>query len=426
MPGKKYWGNMSEGFIETRLAELQKFLNNLSKYPYIYGHRAVAEFFGLQSQLMGDFKYWALVLTSKASGFIDGDTWFQNGWRGNKLNYLLTSKATSSILSFLPYGPDSWRFRKISDTRAALNVLSKLNSTYISQASSVWVDEKGVSTINELSKDGSLRDKMYQTRSYDDFLYKYGHENWGSLDVGMVKLYGKQILDALIMLNKLNYPFVDVHCGNLWVKDGFIQIGDVEFTVCGHSSMLRQEMLKSKLVKSLQDMMVFSFGTCMYEMLGGRLMYSEEESLDVVPDDGLTIIESIFSPHGSQLPTLQQLFDHSFFSDVSFQQSNVTDIELTETEKSVLSKMTNNLETRFAVEKTLLEEFFSNGHPSQVINQTTSFLKANEMLRINHMKLLPKSGIELTNTQNIIPSEDHKVINPMTSTNQSEGLTVDS
>uniref|UniRef100_A0A0N5C3G8 PX domain-containing protein n=1 Tax=Strongyloides papillosus TaxID=174720 RepID=A0A0N5C3G8_STREA len=354
LPGKKYFGNTNEAFISERLLHLQSFLNTIFSLPILYGNKNVWEFFGLEKGAIGDYKYWVLVLMRNQTKFHDDDSYFvECGWRGNKINYFYnSSKKGLKMLSWLPFGIDSLKNEKISNINEILEFFSSLKLPFIYPVDSRWVDEKGIGCMRNVNCKGSLRDFVWNVKKpLDNFLHKYGsHKKCISLQLNDIKVIGRQVLETLIFFYSINYPFTDIHCGNIKTNDKVFYLFDIEFTLCGHSSIHRAGMLRSNSVKTIQDMMVFSFGNCLYEMFGGGIFFPDknpDEGYKNLPDEAFQIFRSIFEPSNNTLPSLQQLFDNIFFDIPEYKKfENIDNVDVPKNILTTLEKLKISIESR--------------------------------------------------------------------------------
>ncbi|CEF65328.1 Slowpoke-binding protein [Strongyloides ratti] len=342
--------------LPERLINLQSFINRIFSLPILYGNKNVWEFFGLEKGAIGDYKYWVLVLMRNQIKLYEDDSLFvECGWRGNKINYFYgNSKKGLKLLSWLPFGVDCWKNGKISNLSEVLEFISLLKIPFIYPVDSRWVDEKGIGCTRNVSSKGSLRDILWDVKKpLDNFLNKYGSQKkCTSLELNNIKIIGRQILESLIFLYSINYPFIDIHC---------------EFTLCGHSSIHRAGMLRSNNVKTIQDMMVFSFGNCLYEMFGGGIFFPDKNPNDGyknIPEEGLEIFKSIFNPTNNILPSLVELVNSKFFN--TSEDKNFEDLNNIVIPKNIyitLEKLKASIENRLNEDR---EKLF---HEEQIIQK---------------------------------------------------------
>jgi 5-methylthioribose kinase len=68
----------------------------------------------------------------------------------------------------------------------------------------------------------------------------------------------RQMLEVISVLNEINYPFYNFHCGNLLITEESCEIIDLEFALAGHSTFNRHSLIRSKaqVCKLYQNMIV--------------------------------------------------------------------------------------------------------------------------------------------------------------------------
>uniref|UniRef100_A0A0N4ZNC3 PX domain-containing protein n=1 Tax=Parastrongyloides trichosuri TaxID=131310 RepID=A0A0N4ZNC3_PARTI len=418
LPKKKLFGNLNEAFISERLLHLQSFINKIFSLPILYGNKKVWEFFGLEKLSIGDYKYWVLVLTRNQPKCNDTDCSFiECGWRGNKINYLINNnKNLPKLLSWLPFGPHFNKYQKTNDLTAILEYIGSLKLPFIMPPSSSWVDEKGIGCIRDIDGKGSLRDLLWEVKKpMDNFLKKYGNNKESkSLHLNDIKIIGGQIIESLLFFLSINYPFIDIHCGNIKFNDNIFQFFDIEFSLCGHSCIHRSGMLRNcavnvsfiiyttflsiTLFQSIEDMMVFSFGNCLYEMLGCGIFFPDTDpnsGYDNLPEELLPVFKSIFEPSNNILPSLKEIAINPLFNSCNCIHPIIDEMDKISLPKNIsttLDSLIKNIVNRVKEDREKMkgpEEEITNG----VGDYNNSLQK--DALRINQLMNLSKNDDQI-------------------------------
>uniref|UniRef100_A0A1I8INP3 WH2 domain-containing protein n=1 Tax=Macrostomum lignano TaxID=282301 RepID=A0A1I8INP3_9PLAT len=116
---------------------------------------------------------------------------------------------------------------------------------------------------------------------------------------------------------KLLYPG-HLHLGNVLVSENGCKLTDLENGLLGLSCSLRQRVLSLKRLKSFEEIDVYSFGHCLYEMATGQVLtssYVDAHSL-TCSTDLKNIIQSILTEDAirSGMPTVPELLENPFFA----------------------------------------------------------------------------------------------------------------
>ena len=100
-------------------------------------------------------------------------------------------------------------------------VLGKLNHPFLAVPSQLEVlpePRLKVIVIRPLFRNGSLRDFIHKCSPEQPSSQKYSKEGV-PLSLEEISLFGCQILEALLFLQQIRFPFPHLHCGNILVQD---------------------------------------------------------------------------------------------------------------------------------------------------------------------------------------------------------------
>ena len=91
--------------------------------------------------------------------------------------------------------------------------LSFVQHPYIFPCQFATANENGGMVIRDYHETGSLRDLICKCKPKGSFMTKYGRpKKVLSLDLGTVKTYGRQILEALKFLHEKGFPYGEHLC----------------------------------------------------------------------------------------------------------------------------------------------------------------------------------------------------------------------
>lgn len=83
----------------------------------------------------------------------------------------------------------------------------------------------------------------------------------------------RQLLEVVNVLNEINYPYYNFHCGNLLITEESIEVIDMEFALAGQSTFNRHSLIRSKVqvqpifLNSYQLTMFRALPKCVYSAL---------------------------------------------------------------------------------------------------------------------------------------------------------------
>uniref|UniRef100_A0A0N4VB05 PX domain-containing protein n=1 Tax=Enterobius vermicularis TaxID=51028 RepID=A0A0N4VB05_ENTVE len=354
LPPKKVFGNLKEEFIDKRKAALQKFLDVICSHVLFYAGHAVTEFLRLYYPI--ELKEWTLLSVRSHP------EWFVHqyrpycGWRAEKQYFEVTSGKATFVLSSIRYGPD--RCATMDQLNSALDFIRNINNPHLKECVSSWADNNGIVLVRPVSSCGTLRDRLYKSDWRGDFYAKYNVElSACSLQLTDVRFICRHVLEALLVLCALSIPFLDVHSGNVLVTDEGCELIDFDQVLAGQPNIHRPSMLKNAAVNSIEDMMVFSFGEFLFELLTGFFslpMEALNDEIDLVPDQFRPLLKSIFLSENRKLPTLLEVASSDLFVDIPVARMNRREVRIPSHVKTTLDALCSQILERFQTDRNKL------------------------------------------------------------------------
>uniref|UniRef100_A0AC35FPT2 PX domain-containing protein n=1 Tax=Panagrolaimus sp. PS1159 TaxID=55785 RepID=A0AC35FPT2_9BILA len=369
-PPKKTFGNKKLSFIEERKEGLQAFLDKITVHPLIYCSEPVMTFLKPpELPTAADILPYSLMPLRTSKNLTLAGSVPKASWRFCKLYAHVNADDNRKVYSWMMYGPDHQEYSSI--VPEILTFLQKQQCPYICKHSIAFPDQRGIGIVRNQWINGSLRDQMYRKPAFGTFWEKYGMDNEAYvLNNVNIKTIARQILEALVFLNCLTFPFVDIHCGNIIVTEAEAQLSDVEFTLCGQSSFNRPAMIRSEHVKSIEDMMVFNFGQFIYEMAAGTLVFPDHcthEAIIKLKPQYHEILREIFCPN-EKMPSLTELRNHNFFENVAVAMNPKQNIIIPGALKAYLDKLSTAITKRFEKEKSAYFEHQRNEYIEELLH----------------------------------------------------------
>lgn len=102
------------------------------------------------------------------------------------------------------HGPDF--SMSLKEMKACLKVLKDIQHPFILSPISVDIDDTGLLIVREFVAQGSLKDAIYGKTPKGTALMKYGQAaTMRRLSVSNIRLYGRQILEALNFLSEKGF-----------------------------------------------------------------------------------------------------------------------------------------------------------------------------------------------------------------------------
>lgn len=181
------------------------------------------------------------------------------------------------------------------------------------------VDQNIVVVVYPICKRGSLKDYIYQNRFEEAWRDKYKSKR-RALSVTQIRCFGKQILMALIYMEEKGFPpHGHVHTGNIAVESNCCQLMGIENSLIGEEPRI-YPLIRKKLKQNPEAIDVICFGHLIYEMsvgveLGSAHPQPGDLNLCKNPDI-VAVLNFIFPERGSNYPSLKEIADQTFFSQV--------------------------------------------------------------------------------------------------------------
>uniref|UniRef100_A0AAQ5Y9F8 PX domain-containing protein kinase-like protein n=1 Tax=Amphiprion ocellaris TaxID=80972 RepID=A0AAQ5Y9F8_AMPOC len=339
LPPKKLIGNMDREFIAERQRGLQTYLDSITQHPLLCSSLTVKK-------------------------FLDPNNYSANytGWRIRKKYFLIKNKEQPKeryLLSWMDLGPD--KFLSDKDLQSAMKLFTSLSTPYLCPLLFSSTSESSALLIRPFSERGSLRDHICKVKPRESYLKKYCNPKKSQgLELPHIKLYGRQILEALKLLQDGGVFYGHLHTSNVIVDEGVCRLMDVENGMLGVPSALRPAFTQLRKINTTESIDVFCFGHLLYEMTYGRP--PDSVPVDQFPDAPYTavvsVLQSILSTEAckSGMPTLSQLIQSPLFSDVRLQHSEKLQIKVPSRLKEALKTAKESLEKRLHEEQRLLHQ----------------------------------------------------------------------
>ncbi|XP_059167032.1 PX domain-containing protein kinase-like protein isoform X2 [Physella acuta] len=366
LPPKKVFGNFDRDFIAERQNGLQSYLNAITNIPVIANNIVVKKFLDLNNY---SSNFLEIALQHVSMIFRSEPNWEvveplpDIGWRIRK-HYILIKPVTQpkvrQILSWMEYGPDMYLL--VKDLSAVIRVLPTIKHPYIFPTLSSIANENGCMVIRDFLESGSLRDVVCKCKPKGSYLKKYSNpKSVVRLDFGTIKIYGKQILEALKFLQEKGFPYGHLHAGNVVVVNNTCQLLDLENSLMGLPGYYRAFYTQLKKVQTLEMVDVYSFGHVLYEMaFGNQLTTATCDTFPAeCPAQIRSVLESILTSEACKngLPSVTDLLSHPLFSDVSFPPFvNKPVLKIPSKLKEIVRAAKEEIESRLKSDQKLLKQ----------------------------------------------------------------------
>lgn len=183
------------------------------------------------------------------------------------------------------------------------------------------IDQNIIVTMYQVGKRGSLKDYIYQCSLYGPWRQKY-QEKSRSLNVTQVKVFGKQILMALIHAQSKGFPaHGHVHTGNIILDGNSCRLMGFESAFIGEEPTILP-LIKKKIKHNKKAIDVVSFGHMIYEMCVGAALdaaHPDPGHLTRCKDPAVVELLNFIFPDDRKYPSLKEIAEHSFFADIDLQ-----------------------------------------------------------------------------------------------------------
>uniref|UniRef100_A0A673AFF8 PX domain containing serine/threonine kinase n=1 Tax=Sphaeramia orbicularis TaxID=375764 RepID=A0A673AFF8_9TELE len=316
LPPKKLIGNMDREFIAERQRGLQLYLDSITQHPLLCSSLSVKKFLDPNNY---SANYTEIALQQVSMFFRSDPKWEvveplrDMGWRIRKKYFMIKNKEQPKdrhLLTWVDLGPD--RFLSDRDLQSVMKLLTSLSSPYLCPLFFSSVSESSALLIRPLSEKGSLRDHICKVKPRDIYLKKYYNPKKSQgLDLPLIKLYGRQILEALKQLHDGGLYFGHLNTCNVIIDDGVCRLTDVENGPLGVPSVLRPFFTQLRKINTTESIDVFCFGHLLYEMTYGLPPDSVpiDQYTDIPYTTVVSVLQSILSTEAckSGMPTVSQL-----------------------------------------------------------------------------------------------------------------------
>merc|ERR1711971_1491545 len=131
-------------------------------------------------------------------------------------------------------------------------------------------DKKHVFIIRDLESSGSLRDHIHRSSLASAYGEKYGRPG-KPLQMGLIRKYGRQILEAMRYLRRCGVVHYHLHSGNVIVQNECAKLSEIENGFLGYQLRhpLHQHLQSVKKVYPTLDVELCLFGYVLFEMASG-------------------------------------------------------------------------------------------------------------------------------------------------------------
>ncbi|VDH93974.1 PX domain-containing protein kinase-like protein, partial [Mytilus galloprovincialis] len=241
-----------------------------------------------------------------------GRHWFSVKDSMNKENVLTITQLCSNIP--IPFS---------SSTRRTLKELfSILKHPYIFPTTDIdfVIDQKLVVVVQPVASRGSLKDYIFQKRYSGSYQDKYFHKTKGLINT-QVKLFGRQILEALLYLDSKGFPtHGHLTSSNVMISDGcctvICRLAAIENSFLGYTSKL-YPLIQKKISKQIDAIDSVCFGHLFYEMCTGKqLLTAHPTPVDLSEcknPDAVNVLNYIFENRSGKYPSINEISELDFF-----------------------------------------------------------------------------------------------------------------
>ncbi|XP_071960384.1 slowpoke-binding protein-like [Antedon mediterranea] len=223
------------------------------------------------------------------------------------------------LLTVTPKSPDcKLPFDSSSNSQGLADLLQAIKHPYIWPVSDLVLqkEQQIAIVLQPFNSKGSLKDLIRNTRPQSAWSAKTTTQNKG-LSLKQIRLYGRQILEALIYLKENNFPpHKHLHSGNVIYKSGVCYLSGLDNMFLGYSSSL-QHLLYRKIRNNIEALDVLCFGHLLFEMTCGRELDSAHPDSDDYAQckhpEVKEVLEFIFNK-SKEYPSIGEVAGHDFFT----------------------------------------------------------------------------------------------------------------
>ncbi|XP_064606349.1 slowpoke-binding protein-like [Liolophura sinensis] len=246
--------------------------------------------------------------------------WFMVSDARTESSHILTMFPRSSQMA-LPF--------TVATKKQLSELFLLLKHPYIYPISEVdFILEQGlIASIYPYNPSGSLKDLICHVNScLDPWSMKYAYRGDG-LQLGLIQLFGKQILQALLFLQSKGLPpHGHVHSGNVMICNRICRLSSCESSLVSLTPRL-QPLVQRKLREEGKDSIdSISFGHLLYEMSAGCVLDTptpQPRHLVHCPHEVIQVMNFIFPADGTPIPSIQQIYSHEFFKYVKLKENEM-------------------------------------------------------------------------------------------------------
>lgn len=360
LPPKKVFGNFDREFVAERQHGLQTYMTALLSKPALANSLPVKRFLDPDNYAVNfteiALQHVSMVLRSEKQWEVV-EPLPDIGWRIRK-EYILVkpkdSSKTKQMLSWVEYGPD--RYLPDKELAALMSVLQNIKHPSVETPVLATSNESGGLVIRHFNEKGTLKDFICKCKPKGHFLKKYAAPiKVTSLDLQMIKVIGKQILEALCLFHEKGLPYGHLHTGNVVLDKNCCKLLDIENWLLGLPSYHRQNILQFKKIQTTEMIDVYCFGCILYEMTFAHEIPagSCDEFPPQCPAQLRSVLESILTTEACKngLPTVQNLLQHPFFADVQLPEVEKPFLKIPSKLKEPLRKAKEEFERRLKEEQ---------------------------------------------------------------------------
>jgi len=126
--------------------------------------------------------------------------------------------------------------------------------------------------IRDFNSKGTLKDLIHESRPKDNYDYKYRTPG-RALPEPTIAMFGRQILEALLYLDRCKYPYTHLHSGNIVVDKDICKLTDLELPLLKvnrrYEDLFREYAVRNREAFLVADLNVLAFGCVLHEMATG-------------------------------------------------------------------------------------------------------------------------------------------------------------
>ncbi|PIK44039.1 putative PX domain-containing protein kinase-like protein [Apostichopus japonicus] len=237
------------------------------------------------------------------------------------------------------------------DLAPLLKVMPSLQHPFIYPVTFATCQDTGGFVIRTFHGTGTLRDQICKTKPKGQFLKKYCRPKaYVGFDTATIKLYGRQILEALKFLHEKDFPYGHLHAGNVVLEGNACRLLDIENSLLGLPGYYRPYIVQFRKINTMQAVDVYCFGHLLYEMTFGNPLNaaSKDDFPHTVPPQIKDVLESILTTEAckTKMPTIDELLENPLFADAPITLGEKPQFRVSSKSKEPLTQATAAVEKR--------------------------------------------------------------------------------